>query len=72
MDSLLGVLRELALYGLLVLAFLGPIEAFLRLRLRQATHRGDPRGYIAVADPWVTVIVALAGAGSMILVSALS
>ena len=72
MDALLGVLRELALYGLLVLAFLGPIEAFLRLRLRQATHRGNPRGYIAVADPWVTVIVALAGTGAVALVSVLS
>jgi hypothetical protein len=71
-DAFLGVLRELALYGLMVLAFFGPIEAFLRFRLRRATHRGDPRGYLAVADPWVTVIVALAGAGSVILVSALS
>ena len=72
MDALPGVLRELALYGLVVLAFLGPIEAFLRFRLRQATHRGDPHAYLAVADPWVTVVVALAGAGSMALISALS
>jgi hypothetical protein len=71
-DALPGVLRELALYGLVALAFLGPIEAFLRLRLRQAAHRGDPCGYLAVTDPWVTVVVALAGAGTMILVSALS
>jgi hypothetical protein len=71
-DALPGVLRELALYGLVVLAFLGPIEAFLRFRLRQATHRGDPHAYLAVADPWVTVVVALAGAGSMALISALS
>ena len=66
------MLRELALYGLVVLAFLGPIEAFMRFRLRQAAHRGDPRGYLAVADPWVTVIVALAGAGTMIPLSVLS
>ena len=72
MNALHGVLRELALYGLVVLAFLGPIEAFLRFRLRRATHRGDPRDYLAVADPWVTVIVALAGAGTMVLVSVLS
>ena len=72
MDALPGVLRELALYGLVALAFLGPIEAFLRFRLRQAAHRGDSCGYLAVTDPWVTVVVALAGAGTMILVSALS
>jgi hypothetical protein len=70
--ALLEVLRDLALYGLVVLAFLGPIEAFLRFRLRQATHRGDPRAYLPAADPWVTVVVALAGAGTMVLVSALS
>ena len=27
MDALPGMLRELALYGLVILAFLGPIEA---------------------------------------------
>jgi hypothetical protein len=70
-DALHG-LRDLGLYGLLVLAFLGPIEAFLRFRLRQATHRGDPHAYLALADPWVTVVVALAGAGALILVTALS
>jgi hypothetical protein len=71
-DALPGALRELALYGLVVVAFLGPIEAFLRYRLRHATHRGEPRAYLALADPWVTVIVALAGAGTVALVSALS
>jgi hypothetical protein len=55
-----------------VLAFLGPVEAFLRFRLRQATHRGDPHAYLARSDPWVPVVVALAGAGTMILVRALS
>jgi hypothetical protein len=70
--TLAGVLRDLGLYGLVVLAFLGPIEAFLHFRLRQATHRGDPHGYLAPADPWVNLIVALAGAGAMALVSALS
>jgi hypothetical protein len=71
-DALLEVLRELARYGLVIVAFLGPIEAFLRFRLRRATHRGDPRAYTALADPWVTVIVALAGAASLLLASALS
>jgi hypothetical protein len=51
---------------------LGPLEVFLRFRLRQATHRGDPRGYLALADPWVNVVVALAGAATVALVSALS
>ena len=54
------------------LMLLGPLEAFLRFRLRQATHRGDPRGYLALADPWVNVVVALAGAATVALVSALS
>jgi hypothetical protein len=70
--TLHGVLRDLCLYGLLVLVFLGPIEAFLRFRLRQATHRGDSHAYLALADPWVNVVVALAGAGALILVTALS
>jgi hypothetical protein len=51
---------------------LGPLEVFLRFRLGQATHRGDPRGYLALADPWVTVVVELAGAATVALVSALS
>ena len=72
MNALHGVLHDLWLYGLLVLAFLGPIEAFLRFRLRQATHRGDPRAYLALADPWVSLVVALSGAGTLILVTALS
>jgi hypothetical protein len=62
----------LALYGLVVVAFLGPIEAFLRYRLHHAAHRRSPRLYLALADPWVTVIVALAGAGTVVLVRALS
>jgi hypothetical protein len=56
----------------MVLTFLGPIEVFLRFRLRQAAHRRDPHDYLALADPWVTVIIALAGAGALALVSALS
>jgi hypothetical protein len=71
-DALSGVLRELALYALVVLAFLGPVEAFLRFRLRRSAHRGDGRAYLPLADPWVTVVVALAGAGSVALVTALS
>ena len=72
MAILPGVLRDLCLYSLLVLAFLGPIEAFLRFRLRQAMHRGVPHPYLAMADPWVSLVVALAGAAALILVTALS
>ena len=72
MGTLHAVLRDLCLYGVLVLAFLGPIEAFLRFRLRQATHRSGSHAYLALADPWVNVVVALAGAGALILVTALS
>jgi hypothetical protein len=53
-----------------VLTLLGPIEAFLRFRLRQATHRGG--GYLALTDPWVNIVVALSGAATVALVSALS
>jgi hypothetical protein len=70
--TLPAVLRNLGLYALVVLAFLGPIEAFLRFRLRQSMHRGGPHAYLALADPWVTVIVALAGTAATALVSALS
>ena len=72
MDGLAGALRDLALYALVVLMLLGPLEAFLRFRLRQATHRGDPRGYLPLADPRGNVVVALAGAAPVALVSALS
>lgn len=72
MTTLPAGLRDLVLYALVVLAFLGPIEAFLRFRLRQATERGDPHAYLALADPWVTVIVALAGTAATALVSVLS
>jgi hypothetical protein len=71
-DALPRVLYDLALYWLVVLVFLGPVEAFLRFRLRQATHRGDPHAYLPAADPWVTVVVALAAAGTLALVHALS
>jgi hypothetical protein len=71
-DALLGVLRELALYSLVVLVFFGPIEAFLRFRLWRATRHGAQRAYLALSDPWVTVVVALAGAGTIALVTALS
>jgi hypothetical protein len=71
-DALPGILQQLALYVFVVLTFLGPIEAFLRFRLRRATHRGDPHAYLPATDPWVTVVVALAGAGTMVLASVLS
>jgi hypothetical protein len=72
MYALLDVLHDLGLYALVVLAFLGPVEAFLRFRLRQAAHRGDPHAYLAMADPWVPLVVALAGVGTMFLVRAFS
>ena len=72
MEALSGALRDLLLYALVALMLLGPTEAFLRYRLRQATHRGDPRGYLALADPWVNVVVALAGAAAVALISILS
>ena len=66
------VLERLFLFGLVAVAFIGPVEAFLRFRFHQATRRGDGHAYLAGSDPWVTVIVALAGACTVALVSALS
>jgi hypothetical protein len=66
------VLERLFLFGLIAVAFLGPVEAFLRFRFHQATRRGDGHTYLAGSDPWVTVIVALAGACTVALVSVLS
>ena len=66
------VLERLFLFGLVAVAFLGPVEAFLRFRFHQAMRRGDGHAYLAGSDPWVTVIVALAGACTVALVSALS
>jgi hypothetical protein len=66
------VLERLFLFGLVAVAFLGPVEAFLRFRFHQATRRGDGHAYLAGSDPWVTVIVALAGACTVALVSVLS
>jgi hypothetical protein len=71
-DALTGVLRELTLYGLVVLAFLGPIEAFLRFRLWRANRHAGSRAYLALSDPWVTAVVALAGSATVALVAAIS
>jgi hypothetical protein len=71
-DALPGPLRELLLYGLVVLTFLGPIEAFLRFRLWRASRIGAGSTYLARSDPWVSVIVTLAGLGTIALVKALS
>jgi hypothetical protein len=71
-DPLLAIARELLLYGVVVLAFPGPVEVFLRFRLRRASRHGDASGYLARSDPWVSAVVALAGAGTVALVSALS
>ena len=72
MDTLAGALRELALYGLVVFAFFGPIEAFLQFRLHRAARLGERHGYLALADPWIPAIVAIAGGGTVALITALS
>ena len=72
MDALPGALRELLLYALIAVTFLGPIEAFLRFRLRHASRQGSGGAYLARSDPWVTAVVALAGLGAIALASALS
>lgn len=71
-DALSGVLRELLLYTLVVLAFLGPIEAFLRFRLWRASRHGAGGVYLARSDPWVSAVVALSGVGTIALVRVLS
>ena len=49
------------LYVLVVLVFLGPIEAFLRFRLWRTSRHGAGGVYLARSDPWVSAVVALAG-----------
>ena len=72
MDALPSALRELLLYTLVVLAFLGPVEGFLRFRLWRASRTGAGGAYLARFDPWVSAVVALAGLGAVALVNALS
>jgi hypothetical protein len=71
-DALPEVLRELLLYAMVMLAFLGPIEGFLRFRLWRASQSGADSPYLAQCDPWVSAVVVLAGLGSIALVRALS
>jgi hypothetical protein len=71
-DALADVVRDLLLYALLVLSFLGPIEAFLRFRLWCTSRRGAGGVYLARWDPWVSAVVALAGLGAITLIRALS
>ena len=72
MDALPAVLRELFLYVLVVLVFLGPIEAFLRFRLWRTSRHGAGDVYLARSDPWVSAVVALAGLGTVALVRLLA
>ena len=72
MDALPAVLRELLLYALVVLVFLGPIEAFLRFRLWRTSRHGEAGAYLARSDPWVSAVVALAGLGTVALVRLLA
>ena len=72
MDALPAVLRELFLYVLVVLVFLGPIEAFLRFRLWRTSRHGAGGVYLARSDPWVSAVVALTGLGTVALVRLLA
>ena len=72
MDGLLDGLIRLTLYALVVLTFLGPIEAFLHFRRWQAARRGEPHAYLATNDPLVAPVVALVGVGTIALVRLLS
>jgi hypothetical protein len=71
-DALSAVLRELLLYVLVVLVFLGPIEAFLRFRLWRTSRHGAGGVYLARSDPWVSAVVALAGLSTIALVRLLA
>jgi hypothetical protein len=71
-DALSAVLRELLLYVLVVLVFLGPIEAFLRFRLWRTSRHGAGAVYLARSDPWVSAVVALAGLSTVALVRLLA
>jgi hypothetical protein len=58
-----SALRDLALYALAIIVFFTPIEGFLRYRLRRVSRRGARHAYVALADPWVPLVVAASGAG---------
>ncbi len=42
--------------------FLTSVQAFLSFRFRRAQRRGEERAYVAVADPWLPVVITLTGA----------
>jgi len=70
--SIGNALRELALYALVVVAFLAPIEGFLQYRLRRGSRRGGRHAYVPLADPWIPLVVAASGAGVLALLVALT
>jgi hypothetical protein len=72
MDAVLAALRELGLYVLALVAFFAPIGVFLRVRLRWVARRGLARTYVALADPWVTLVVGVAGAWTIGLLAVLA
>ncbi|MGH7321356.1 MAG: hypothetical protein ACRELA_17255 [Candidatus Rokuibacteriota bacterium] len=58
MRSVLDLLLLAAVVGL----FLTSVQAFLSFRFRRAQRRGEERAYVAVADPWLPVVIMLTGA----------
>jgi len=62
MTTLSRVFVDLMLFAAMAVAFLAPIQLFLKYRVRRAYQRGDARVYVPHTDPWLPAVVALTGA----------
>jgi hypothetical protein len=60
----LANLVGLAVFALL---FLAPLQLVGAYRLRRARALGRERSYVPLADPWLSAVVAAAGAAALVL-----
>lgn len=65
--ALLRPLVDLGLFAVTAGLFLGTVQAFVELRLRQALHAGQASRYVAHRDPWLPAAVLMGGAGAVLL-----
>lgn len=63
----MGRVLDMMILVVMVVLLLAPIHLFLTYRLRRAQERGEDRAYLPHADPWLPAVVALTGAGLLIL-----
>jgi uncharacterized membrane protein len=62
-------LREIFLFGVFALLFLGPIHLYLSYRWHRATRTNQQHRYALQADPWLPAVVAVTG---LVLIALLS